>query len=290
MDVTSLKYKYASLSIAEKLIAINVLIFIFHSLFVFFMQVPPHSSTSWVELPENVLDYIVQPWSIVTYSFFHSGIGHVFFNMILLYFSGRIFLNLYKGRQFLNVYFMGVILGGLLYMLAYNIFPVFFGTNSILIGASAGVMAVLIFICTALPNQEVSLILFNVKLWHIGVFFVVLDLVMLPNGNSGGRIAHIGGALLGYVYAKQLYKGNDIGEWFAKIGDAIVAVFKSKKNKPLKTVYKKSASTKKAQTKAKVSKDEHQKKIDSILDKISKSGYESLSKVEKDFLFQAGKK
>ncbi|EAR01014.1 rhomboid family intramembrane serine protease [Maribacter sp. HTCC2170] len=285
----NLKYQFARLSVAEKLIAVNILIFIINGLFTLLFRMDGDIVVQWFQLPKDFFDFLTQPWSIITYSFFHAGLGHIFWNMLVLYFVGRIFLNLFNGKRFLNVYFLGVILGGLFFMVSYNVFPAFFKVNAALIGASAGVRAILIFICAYIPNQEVRLIVFNIKLWYIGAFIVLTDLVQLSMGiNPGGQFAHLGGALLGYVYARQLLKGKDIGEGFSRIVDSIANLFKkSEKKAPLKTVYrsKKSSSNQKVDYK----KESHQRKIDIILDKISKSGYESLSKAEKDFLFKAGK-
>ncbi|MGB5822262.1 MAG: rhomboid family intramembrane serine protease [Saonia sp.] len=286
---TGLKYQFARLSIAEKLIAINVLVFIVNGIVTFLLGLPKDIVVQWFELPKDFFDFIAQPWSIVTYSFFHGGFGHIFWNMLMLYFSGRIFLNLFGERRFINVYFLGIILGGLIFLLSYNVFPALMGVNTALIGASAGVTAVLIFICAYIPNQEVRIIFFNVKLWYIGAFFVLIDLIQIPyGGNVGGRLAHLGGAFLGYIYARQLINGRDIGEGFSKFLDGIANMFKGKEKKaPLKTVYRK--GKKATKTSVNYDKESRQRKIDSILDKISKSGYESLSKAEKDFLFKAGK-
>jgi membrane associated rhomboid family serine protease len=284
-----LKYQFARLNIAEKLIAINVIVFLANGLSIALLGFSNQGIVQWFELPEDFFSFLKQPWSLVTYSFFHSGIAHIFWNMLMLYFTGRIFLNLFDNKRFINVYFLGVILGGLLFMLSYNIFPTLANTNSALIGASAGVTAVLIFICSYIPNQEVRVIFFNVKLWYVGVFFVLVDLIQITSGvNIGGRIAHLGGAILGYVYARQLLKGNDIGSGFSKLLDGIGSVFQKREKKaPLKTVYKKKAGNN--NSKVDYDKQANQRKIDDILDKISKSGYESLSKKEKDFLFKAGK-
>lgn len=287
----NLKYQFKSLSIAEKLIAINVLVFIVERLSTFLLQLSSNSIVQWFELPKDFFDFLLQPWSIVTYSFFHGGFGHLFWNMLLIYFVGRIFLNLFDAKRFLNVYLLGVIMGGFFFFLGYNIFPAFFNVNAYLIGASAGASAILIFICSYIPNQEVRLIFFNVKLWYIGAFVVLMDLIQLPaSGNAGGHLAHLGGALLGYWYARQLLNGTDIGAGFSRFLDATVNFFKrSEKKAPLKTVYKSKKGGATATSKAQYDKQTNQKKIDAILDKISKSGYESLSKMEKDFLFQAGK-
>lgn len=290
MAQPDLNYLWSRLNIAEKLIAINVVVYIVNGLVPFLLGISKNSIVQWFELPNDIIDIAFQPWSIVTYSFFHGSIGHLFWNMLLIYFVGRIFLNLFDTKRFLNVYILGVILGGLFFVLGYNIFPAFFNTNAYLIGASAGASAVLIFICTYLPNQEVRVIFFNVKLWYIGAFVVLTDLIQLPISNSGGHLAHLGGAFLGYLYASQLLKGNDIGSGFAKFMDSIVNLFKrSEKKAPMKTVYKNKGARSTTGSTADYDKKTHQKKIDAILDKISKSGYESLSKLEKDFLFKAGK-
>lgn len=287
----NLKYQFSRLSIAEKLIAINLAVFIVERLATFLLRLSSNSIVQWFELPKDFFDFLLQPWSIVSYSFFHGGFGHLFWNMLLIYFVGRIFLNLFDARRFLNVYLLGVIMGGLFFILGYNIFPAFFNVNAYLIGASAGASAILIFICAYIPNQEVRLIFFNVKLWYIGAFVVLMDLIQLPaSGNAGGHLAHLGGALLGYWYARQLVNGTDIGAGFSRFLDAMVNLFKRSERKgPLKTVYNSKKGRSATSTKAQYDKQSNQKKIDAILDKISKSGYESLSKTEKDFLFQAGK-
>lgn len=289
MNSSNLKYQFARLNIAEKLIAVNVAVFIVNGLFTFLMGMPSNAIMRWFELPKDFIDFISQPWSLVTYSFFHGSIWHLFWNMIMLYFSGRIFLNLFGPKKFISVYFLGVILGGLIFLLSYNVFPALLSANTALIGASAGVTAVLIFVCTYIPNQEVRLFVFNVKLWYIGAFFVLVDLIQIPTGgNAGGHLAHLGGALLGYIYARQLINGRDIGEGFSGILDSFEGIFKKKKKKaPLKTVYRRAKGN--SASNVDYDRESKQRKIDTILDKISKSGYESLSKSEKDFLFKAGK-
>lgn len=282
-----LRYQYSRLNIAEKLIVITVLVFIVNGLLPFLFRWDPIIIEQWFRLPSNLVDYLGKPWSLVTYAFFHGGFGHIFWNMLILYFFARIFFNLFDSKKFINVYFLGIIAGGILFMAGYNIFPAFFKQNAVLIGASAGVRAVMIFVCAYLPNQEVRLIFFNVKLWYIGVFVIVLDLIQMPIGNAGGQLAHLGGALLGYIYARQLVQGNDIGAGFSKFLVSMAGLFKKNDKKaPMKTVYR---NQKTKTTKVDYGKEANQRQIDAILDKISKSGYESLSKAEKDFLFKAGK-
>ena len=287
MNQTNLKYQFARLNIAEKIIVINVVVFLLVRLLTFLFQLQPWYLEGWFELPRGFTDFLMKPWSLVTYSFLHGGFMHIFFNMLLLYYVARIFFNYFGPRRFVNVYFLGVMLGGAFFLLSYNLLPAFDGSQSPLIGASAGVMAVLIFICTYIPRQEVRVIFFNVKLWQIGVFFVLLDLAFIPlNDNAGGRIAHLGGALLGYLYARKSLEGKDMGAGFSRLLDQIGRLFDGKKKAPLKTVYKKQKSQ---EAKVDYEKETKQRKIDKILDKISKSGYDSLTKAEKDFLFKAGK-
>ena len=286
----NLQYQFANLGIAGKLIVVNVVVFLVNLLVPVLLQLPKDSVERWFWIPDNLTDFIGQPWSLVTYSFFHASFGHIFFNMLVLFFAARIFLNLFGNKRFINVYFLGVIMGGLLFLLVYTIFPgIDAGDSTIVIGASAGVRAVLIFICAYIPNREVRLIFFNLKLWYLGVFLVSVDIMsIILNSNMGGNIAHIGGSLLGYAYANQLAKGTDIGAGFSKFLDGLGNFFKKKEKKaPLKTVYRKNKHT--GQSKDDYNKATRQRKIDAILDKISKSGYESLSKTEKDFLFKAGK-
>ena len=250
----------------------------------------------WFVFPKEPGEFIFKPWSIVTYAFLHSGIWHILSNMLILYFSGIYFLNYFSPKRLLNYFFLGVIVGALVYMLSYNLFPAFAATGrSYLMGASAGVMAVLVGIATYIPNMRVRLMLVgSIKFWYIAGFLVLLDVIQIPMGNAGGHLAHLGGALLGYFYTTQLQKGNDIGAWFEKIMDGFASMFSSSPKKAkMKTVYRKgkdnSATSKRTTASARMNKNEKQKRIDNILDKISKSGYDSLSKEEKDFLFKAGK-
>jgi membrane associated rhomboid family serine protease len=277
-----LKDKYDFLSISEKLILINVLCFFIPFILntiLFLFKFSFGNLITWLELSPKLEVLLFKPWTLVTYSFFHTRISHLFWNMLLLYYASSIFLNLFKKETFINTYFLGVIFGGILFVLSYLVFPVFQGIFPSMIGASAGVMAVLIFVCTYTPETEIRLLFFNVKLKYIGIALVAIDLVMIPYGNAGGRISHLGGAILGYIYAKNLSQGTDIGYYFEKLWQYIVS-FPPKSH--LKTVYK---SKKKSSKDIKVD----QREIDAILDKISNSGYESLTKNEKETLFNAGK-
>jgi membrane associated rhomboid family serine protease len=282
----NLKYKFQRFTIAEKLIVLNVIFFVipfFLKTLLYLFNIPSTTFLSWFHLLPSFTEVLYRPWTLITYSFLHGSFMHILWNMILLYFVSRMYLNLFSEQQFLKNYLLGVLVGGLVFLIGYNLFPVFNGMYPPLVGASAGVMAVLIFVATYTPNQEVRLLFINVKLQYIGIALVVVDILQIPNGNAGGRLAHLGGAFVGFLYANQLQKGNDIGSGLDRIWNFISSLFVAKKAKNMHTVHR-SETVSKNKTK-----NGQQQKIDAILDKISTSGYESLTQEEKDFLFRAGK-
>lgn len=284
-----LTYRLQQLNNAEKLILVNVVCFVlplFLRTILYLFNIPSGVFIGWFELSADWGELIFKPWTILTYSFMHSGFFHLFWNMYLLYFASRLFLNLFSSKTFFNVYFLGVLIGGLTFLVSYSVFPAFQNSSPIMVGASAGVMAVFIFIATYSPDQEVRLIFFNVKLRYLAIAFVLLDVIQIPYGNAGGHLAHLGGAALGYFYVRRLNQGTDIGLPFEALSNRILKLFKKQSN--LKTVYKNKSNS--VSKKNAVHDDLDQQKIDSILDKISTSGYDSLSQKEKDLLFQAGKK
>ena len=284
-------YRFQQFNVAEKLIVFNVIFFVLPLLintFLFLFKIPIDSYTVWFELSSSFSDLVFKPWTLITYSFLHSGFFHLFFNMYIFLFTSRLFLNLFKSNSLINIYFLGVVFGGLLFLFSYNFFPAFENSKPYMIGSSAGVMSLLIFMSTYSPNLEVRLIIFNVKLLYIGIAFMMLDVIQIPYGNAGGHIAHLGGALLGFFYANNLKNGVDIGLPFERIIFKLFNLFQFNKTKM--NVAFKNKSNKKFSGRNDNNSKTHQKKIDEILDKISSSGYESLSKKEKDFLFKAGNK
>tara|TARA_R110002020_G_scaffold472741_3_gene701166 strand:- start:188 stop:1075 length:888 start_codon:yes stop_codon:yes gene_type:complete len=293
MAANNLSYQFKTANIVIKLIAINVVVYIGVLLLSWIFRFSQDYMMQWFVLPGQLGDFILQPWSLLTYAFLHFDFWHIFWNMLVMYWFGNIVLNLFTEKRFLTVYLLGAMAGGLLFMIGYNLFPVLINSRAFLLGASGAITAIMIFIATYTPNTEVRIIFFNVKLWQIGLFVVLVDLIQIPeSNNAGGLLAHLGGAIFGYVYAQQLAKGNDIGLWWERTIDSLVAYFKRKpKSASMKTVYrkKKEPSVTSSVRNNTLSKTEQQHKIDNILDKISKSGYESLSKQEKDFLFKAGK-
>jgi hypothetical protein len=210
--------------------------------------------------------------------------------MLILNFSSRLFLTYFSQKQFLSLYFVGSLFAGIIYILSYFLFPSLAHLQVTLVGASGAIMAILFAAATYSPLTEIRLFLFgNVKLWHIAFALIVIDLVQLPLENTGGHLAHLGGALFGYLYIKQLQNGTDLAGWFTKIVDTFVNLFNPKKKTPFKKVHKNfSAPTPKTASKI-VTKDKNQQQIDEILDKISQSGYDSLSQEDKAFLFKVGK-
>ena len=277
-----IKLRFAKLNILEKIIAINVVFFVLPfilSTVLYLFKIPISGWFDYVELSANIKTAIFRPWTILTYGFFHATIGHIFWNMMLLYISGRLMLNLFKQKLLLNTFFVGIIAGGLTYLISYNIFPVFSSVEGTLIGSSAGVMAVLIFMASYMPNSPIRVFMFSIPLKYIALAFIFIDLVQIPNSNAGGHIAHLGGALWGYVYQRQFLQGNDIGAWFMNMYEALKKTFKGTP---------KSKRTKRP-AKAATTNAVEQKKVDAILDKIASSGYESLTKAEKEYLFRAGK-
>lgn len=244
-------------------------------------------TAQWFAVPSNLSDLIYKPWTIISYMFLHQGFWHLAINMLWLYFLGQLFVQFLGERKLLTLYLAGGIAGALLYIISFNVFPVFQNVVSIsrALGASASVMAIVIGLATHIPNYSIRLFLIgDVKLKYIALIIFIIDLAGVSNSNSGGHIAHIGGAIMGYLFAKQWAKGNDITAWAGKAFDFINALFKSTKKQKLSVKYRKSGSSKTSSRRS------DQEEVDRILDKISKSGYDSLSKEEKDLLFRASNK
>ena len=245
---------------------------------------------NYVSLSSNPHELLWKPWSIFTYAFCHSSILHILFNLIMLNFAGRLFLIFFNQKQLLSLYFVGSLFAGIVFLLSYMFFPALANVNTALVGASASVMAILFATVTYSPLMNIRLLLFgNVKLWHIALVLIVIDLFQLPMENTGGHLAHIGGAIFGYIYIRLLKKGTDICNWFTLIIDAFSSIFVKRKSKPFKKVHRTYKAPAEKRVSKIVTKDKVQQQIDEILDKISQSGYDSLSSEEKEFLFKAGK-
>lgn len=281
------KYKFNAFNAFEKIIAVNIIIFIIAALVKVFAKTS--NALSFLKLPVDVVDFLFQPWSIITYGFLHYDFFHILFNLLILYYISRMLLNLFRPKMALSIYFLGIISGGLAFLLVYNVLPSeFLQTTGGLVGASAGIRALIIFLGVYMAETEVRVFVINVKLKYIAMILVALDVLGLFTMNQGGNVAHLGGALLGYLYATRLREGKDIGKGFEKLMDTVVGWFQTKST--LKTVHKKKRKNEFAgKTKNEFNTFNKQKKIDLILDKISKSGYDSLTAEEKEFLFRSGK-
>lgn len=275
-----IKHKFKHAGIVEKFIYINIGVFIITLLLGTFSTLLKSNTnfiTNWFTLSSNFQNLITKPWTIISYGFLHSGFLHILFNLIALFFIGNLFVEYFTSKQFINFYILGTLSGGILYLIGYQYIPLLQGTKAVLVGASAGITAILIGIATYIPNYQLKFQFIGyVKLWHIATVWVLLDVLRLSGSNTGGYLSHLGGAIFGFLYVR--YASNKEIDVFSPIKN----LFK-KKEKPLKTVYKSGRNPKK-QTKS-----ENQQQIDTILDKISKSGYDTLTKEEKEFLFKQGK-
>jgi membrane associated rhomboid family serine protease len=275
-----------------RLIYINTGVFLIISsaaIIGFLLKNPAVSSKtlSLLAIPASLNALLVKPWTLITYMFTHKDIWHILFNMLWLYWFGRIFLEYLDQRKLVAVYLLGGICGAVVYVLSFNIFPAFTGIvdESVAIGASASVIAIVIAIAAYVPDYTVQLFLFGrIKIKYMALAIFVLTSLMDFSVNSGGKLAHIGGALFGYLYTLNLKRGHDIGKGFNRIIDFFATLFKPRKK--LKVTYKKPASD---YDYNKIKAD-HQARINLILDKISKGGYDSLTREEKDTLFRESQK
>ncbi len=280
-------------TVLSKLIGLNLLVFLFASIMrvlFFLLNVPVLTDLigQWFGISSNMYVVVYRPWTILTYMFLHFDLLHIFFNMVVLYVGGRLFSDFIGQDRLVATYLLGGIAGALMFVLSYNIFPVFqeVKSMSLAIGASASVLSIFVAIAVYMPNYQLPLLLIgSIRLKYIALFFVVIDIISIDQGNPGGHLAHLGGACWGFFYANLLKSGKDpartIGLWL----EAIAGLFRRKPK------FKVEYSRERPLTDDDYNdfKAEERKKMDRILDKISQSGYDSLSKDEKNFLFRMGK-
>lgn len=288
-------------NILFRLIYLNAALFIsINLLFVFLRLAIPGMTLAELRImfSEKVLRFLMvpslpeelirRPWTVITYMFTHFNFLHVFFNLLMFYWFGRIFLQYFTERQLLSIYVMGGITGAAFFLVLMNIIPglqQFLGSD--MLGASAAIMAIVIGISFYVPNYTLYLLFLGpVKLKYIALFMLVLDVMMIASYNAGGHIAHLGGALYGYIFIRQFQKGKDPGRWVNDILDKLVTVFKPRPK--LNVTYRNDVRnmTDEEYNKKKA---DMQYEIDRILDKIAQSGYESLTKKEKETLFKMNK-
>lgn len=284
--------RWKSFGIVERLITINVLVFI--TIFTlslvgkwFNISILNAGSESefFLAVSSNWRVLLARPWTIVTHMFVHAGVMHILFNMVFLYFAGRMFVGFFGAKKLLSTYLLGGISGFILFFIASQLLP---NTGGMAVGASAAIMAIFIAVATYFPNMEIRLFLFgNVKLKYVALIYILIDYLSLGGMNAGGHIGHLGGAAYGFALMYNLKHGRDIGLWFEQLLDRLASLFSRKgmrvvhRNKPKKRVV--------SDDDFNAQKLDKQKQIDRILDKISKGGWDSLSKDEKEFLGKHGR-
>lgn len=291
-----------------KLIAINILVFFAVLIARVLMTITGFgdwysSGISYLMMPASLPRLMTQPWSIFSYMFLHEGIFHILFNMLFLYWFGLLIHQNLGSRKLANLYILGGLFGALFYVIIYNLAPYFSNSvdSSLMLGASAGVFAVVVGAATLTPNTTFFLILIGpVRIKYIAIFYVILSFANSIGANAGGELAHLGGALLGFLYITQLRKGVDLGIPVQKVGIFFENLFSGRRSN-VKVSYRKEKTTgggfgsfgsPSAKTTTPVAKSEiaTQEEIDRILDKIADRGYEALNKEEKRKLFEFSKK
>ncbi len=288
-----IKMQFSGAESLYKLLLINVVLFLCITIgrSLLFLAGADSYPIDWLvmklSLPADLTTLIRQPWTFITYMFLHTSLLHVLFNMLILFWTGRLFTEYLGNAKLWATYVLGALIGAVCYVLSFNLLPVFDGqvNNSYLLGASAGVIAVMVAIATLLPDYIVHLLIFGaVRLKYVAIFSILLYFISIPLGNAGGHIAHLGGALFGYLMIRQLKKGNDLTAWLTGLNR-----FRLRSRKVKMTVHPFERHHRPGvDNSEQVS---SQELIDRILDKINKSGFESLSKEEKQILYKAsGKK
>ncbi len=299
-----IKQFFGKKDVLSRLMLINVLIFLvinIQGVILYLLNLDREFSaihgvfrlTWYLTLPSDVESLLYRPWSIITYMFVQEDLLHLFFNMMVLYVGGRIYNQFIGDNKLLSTYFFSGILGGLLYILTFNIFPAFQEVvgGSFALGSSAAVLGIFVASATYVPNLNMNVMFIgNVKLKYIALIFIVLDILNIRNGNAGGHIAHLGGALFGYFFSVQYRKGTDLSKPFNILWDRLVNLFGFSKRKPrMRKVYSQTRRSVPDEDYLK-NKNQFQAEIDTILEKIKKSGYQSLTTEEKHKLFEASKK
>ena len=290
---TDMKYNFFGKDIVGRLILINCAVFVFVELvgvFLMLFNVPYNPIALYLSLPASFGALLYQPWSLITYMFMHAGIFHLLFNMLWLYWFGRLFLNFYSSKHLRGLYILGGLCGGLLYMISYNVFPYFEGSLDIatLVGASASVLAIVVATAVREPEFPVQFMFIGtVRLKYVALFMVLLDLMFMTSGNAGGHIAHLGGAAAGFWFSLGLAKGNDATKWINAVLDFFSGGFKMPKRKPKMKVH---YGDRQQQYDYNARKKANEDEINRILEKLKKSGYGSLSDDEKKKLIDASRR
>ena len=286
--IDDLKQQYKFGGITQKLIYVNIGCFLVSYVVFGLMRLVgiDINFLQYVSLSSDPMHLLWKPWSIISYSFFHSDIFHIFFNLIILNFSSQMFLTFFNQKQLLGLYLLSGIFSGLVFVFSFY----FMNIISPIVGASGAIMAILVAVTTYQPLMNVRLLFIgNVKLWHVTVVILLIDLLQIRSENSGGHIAHLAGAFFGFIFIKLLQNGTDLSKIVSNVLDFFVNLFTKKSSTPFKKVHKNYKKPAEKPVSKIVTKDKTQQQIDEILDKISRSGYDCLTKEEKEFLFKVGK-
>lgn len=284
LDDLKLQYKLGG--IAMRVIYWNVACFIIALVFFYQYSGGGFAYPDWLALSSDPNVFLFKPWTFLIYAFFHASFWHLLFNMMVLNFASNLFLTFFTQKQYLGLYILGAIFSGVVFALSFY----FSNVAGSIVGASAAIMAILVAVTTYQPLMGVRLMFFgNVKLWHITAVILVLDLMQFRLENTGGHISHLAGAIFGFVFIKLLQNGIDLSKIVSRTLDFFANQFKKSPSTPFKKVHKNYQKPTEKVTSRIVTKDKTQQQIDEILDKISQSGYDCLTKEEKEFLFKAGK-
>lgn len=291
--IDQLKYRYKNGNVLVKFLFINIAVFLILKvigvIFILF-NIRAIDLISFLGVPSELSLLLNRFWTPFTYMFVHEQFWHLLFNMLWLYWFGRIFLQYFSGRTLGSLYILGGLAGAFLYILVFNSIPYFveMGCNW-MIGASAAVMAIVMGAAFYRPNVQLNLLFIGqIKIVYIAIGVFLLDFLSLGSGvNEGGHVAHIGGAIAGYIFAWQYRNGLDITGWISKILDGLANLTKPRIKKPKMKVEYRRAETDMEYNERKQS---QQEEIDAILDKLKQSGYSNLSQEEKKKLFDASKK
>lgn len=283
-----IKESFKEGSALTRLIYINLGIFLaIRILNVFyFLSGQPFTMLEWLALPADFESLGRRPWTLFTYMFLHFDFLHILFNLLWLFWMGQIFLTYFQPRKLVTIYILGGIVGGLVYVAGFNSFPVFAEVvaDSKLLGASASIIAIVMVLAVFAPNHVLNLMFIGeVKMKFIALISVLLYVIGISSTNAGGNLAHLGGALAGVVYALQLHREAKSGKVSGGILSNITGLFAAKPK--VKVSYKRPAN----EIEYNRQKNQEKEHMNQILEKISKSGYDSLSKEEKEFLFRMGK-
>ncbi|GAB3246691.1 rhomboid family intramembrane serine protease [Larkinella harenae] len=250
-----------------------------------------------LQLPASLSAFVTKPWTMITYFFTHEDVFHILFNMLFLYWFGRLIDEYLGNRRLVALYMLGGLAGGLAYMAIYNLLPYFHERvgDSRMLGASAAAFSVAVGASTLLPNYTFHLLFFGpVRIKYIAFFYIVLSLARSIGPNAGGDLSHLGGALVGFLFIKLLQNGTDLGQPIYWVMDGWQSLFRKKP--PVKVSYRQrssasmSAGAYAAPSSPSAVAMPDQDEIDAILDKISRSGYESLTREEKQKLFRASQR